>query len=579
MCGILGGTNKRWDYQSAITVLRHRGPDSQNVVSLDDVVLGFARLSIIDLSRVADQPMVSNGGDVWIVFNGEIYDFMFLKKELINRGAHFKTNSDTEVLLNAYKEWGDQFVDHIDGMFAVAIFDKRINKLKLFRDRVGIKPLYYYYDGSQFAFSSELKGIEKLLENETLNIDTTAVYDYLTYLYIPEPKTLYNNVYKLPPAHKLTYDLSTCKITGITHYWELPIEQRSITADQASEQLRDLIAKSVKSQMVSDVPVGFFLSGGMDSSVVVAEASINSRNIKTFSIGFDKQEHSELEYAKVVAEHYRTDHRVNIVSFYDIENLFDRLKHWYDEPFADTSAFPSYRVSELAKQNVTVVLTGDGGDEVFGGYRWYQRFLSMRGKANVKATSPWFGKYISRMKEKTQRGSLFNRVLNKAQLLISDDLELYTKLMGGLTSAEKRQYAERLEIPKDYDSYWFFRRYYRDDLSALTRLQYLDFHTYLPGDILTKVDRVTMAVSLEARVPLLGREVIEFSFSLPENIRYYNGELKGILKKAYRDELPEMIIDRGKKGFSIPSSYLNNHNYSKQEQILNKLWSFGKLPI
>ena len=569
MCGILGGTNRQWDYRSAIATIHHRGPDANDVVNLDHVTLAFSRLSIIDLTSFADQPMSSSDQDIWVVFNGEVYDYLSVKRELVQRGFQFKTHSDTEVLMNAYYAWGDKFVEYIDGMFAAAIYDKRVNKLKLFRDRVGIKPLYYFYDGHQFAFSSELKGLQKLLEKECLEIDPTAAYDYLTYLYVPEPKTLYKKVYKLPPAHQLTLDLSSNSIEAIFNYWSLQVDQQDISIDRACDELRDVISRAVKSQMISDVPVGFFLSGGMDSSVVVAEASKIAKKIKTYSIGFDKKEHSEVEYANIVSDHYRTEHCVKVFTSDEIDSLLGQLKHWYDEPFADTSAFPSYKVAELARKDVTVVLTGDGGDEVFGGYKWYSKFKNRRRTVSNKTLHHYF----SVMRGKTTKGTLLNRSLFKAQLMVADEFEFYTKLMGGLVSSEKQEYAKQLGIPKDYDDYWHFRKHYRRDLPLLTRLQYLDFHTYLPGDILTKVDRVTMAVSLEARVPLLAKEVIEFSFSLPEEIRYYSGELKGLLKKAYRHELPDLIIDRSKKGFSIPSAYLSHEKETKQEQVLKKLWS------
>jgi len=572
MCGIVGGTNKAWDIESAVFSLRHRGPDSQKTVSNQDLVMGFARLAIIDLSHDADQPMSTDDKKIWIVFNGEVYAYKELRKDLISLGYRFRSQSDTEVILHAYEEWGDDFVQHIDGMFAIAIHDLRTRQLKIFRDRAGIKPLYYYHYNGQFAFASELKGIEALCRDVAFEYDYTGLYDYLTYYYIPDPKTLYKNVFKLPPAHQLTYDLVANKIIKLNRYWELRVDPvgKSWTVDEASEQLREFIKESVRDQLVADVPVGCFLSGGMDSSVIVAEASELKADLETFSIGFDNDEITETKYAREVAQKFSVNHHIRILSQSSADDLFKSIKQWYDEPFADISALPTFLVSKFAREKMKVVLTGDGGDEVFGGYSRFHRF-------NMINKIPHFPNETLRnmftnLKLNVRPFSILHKFAYGMELLTADEISCYGVLMDAMTPFEKIQYAKDWGIPKDYDTYWYFRKYYRKDLPLLTRLQYLDFHTYLPSDILTKVDRVSMAVSLEARVPLLSRKIIEFVFSLPEDIRYCDNRLKGLIKKAYQEKLPHSIIERAKMGFGVPDRYLNRRSERIQKKILREVF-------
>lgn len=576
MCGIIGGNNLDWNYPEAIQSIKHRGPDSQKTLSGENFSLAFARLSIIDLSSKADQPMTSNDGNVCLVFNGEIYGFRSIRSQLEAMGRTFKTTSDTEVLLNAYLEWGDRCIEHVDGMFAIAILDLRTMRLKLFRDRPGIKPLYYYAKGDEFAFCSELKGIQALCSDVTFEYDLTAVYDFLTYRYIPEPKTLYKNVYKLLPAHKLEFDVREKRITGVSPYWNLPVDHdpEPVSVHHAGRKLRHLINESVRDQLVADVPVGLFLSGGIDSSVLVAEASREAPQVETFSIGFDVADHCETQYAQEVASLFNTNHHAQILTDGQTGELFHRLKTWYDEPFFDSSVFPTYLVSKIARKNVTVVLTGDGGDEIFGGYRWYRIFKSINRFGFAKRH--FLNTANNRLKSMLPYKSFPHKVLDQIdRYTLTDPLELYAKILRGMTTFEKKAYATKWQIPDDYDALWFFRKYYKPELPLLTRLQFMDFHTYLPGDILTKVDRVSMAVSLEARVPLLSRKIIEFSFSLPESIRYYRNKLKGLVKIAYDGILPEKILHRGKKGFSIPLAYADQMRIRQQEKILSTLFNLN----
>jgi len=553
MCGFVGGTDPDWDYEAALTAIAHRGPDAQRLHRSSPVHVGFCRLAIIDLRDVANQPMFADDGETWITFNGEIYGYKAIRTDLERAGQRFKTDSDTEVVLRAYLTWGENFLDRIDGMFAIAIWDARERKLKLFRDRPGIKPLYYYYDGRRFAFASELKALRVACRGDGLSTDETALYDFLTYRYIPAPKTLYKNCFKLLPAHHLSFDPDSGLLEEPVSYWRIviPEEPEPRSLDECAEELRSIVADSIRDQMIADVPLGLFLSGGVDSSTVVASASASSADLSTFSIGFDTEEHSEVSYAREVAEKFGTDHHERILTKRHAQELLPNVQQWFDEPFADESCLPTQFVSATAREYVTVVLTGDGGDEVFGGYRTYTRFARYsRYPSWPRIMDTWVSELRKRVK-----GRRMKKVLAQIEWAFSQDISLWDKRMGGLTPVEKLAYAPELGIGADYDHCWQYRRHWREDVPLMTRLQLVDFHTYLPDDILTKVDRTSMSVSLEARVPLLDRRVIEFGFSLPENIRYAGGELKGLLKHAYRGILPDSVLDRRKKGFSTPRYY------------------------
>lgn len=571
VCGFLGGTGAAWDYAAALDTIVHRGPDAAGLHLAGPVRAGFRRLSIIDLAEEANQPMFD--GDSWIVFNGEIYGFLELRRELEQAGHRFRTRSDTEVLLKAYRQWGSRFTDHIDGMFAIAIWDAGRQQLRLYRDRPGIKPLYWYFDGSEFAFASELKAIEALIGAGNLRTDGTALYDFLSYRYVPAPKTMYRNCFKLEPGHCLVYEPAACSLTEPAPFWRLPVPQESPrhSIDESCEELRSLIDQSVREQMISDVPLGFFLSGGVDSSVVVASASGMGADVSTFSIGFDTDATSETPYARQVAELFGTDHHEKILTRDATLELLPKLRDWFDEPFADESAMPTYLVSRTARENVTVVLTGDGGDEVFGGYRTYPRF------ARYDRLPSWplqMDNMVFAVRKHFRRRGAANRVLSLLEMSMNEGPRLWGKIMLGMSEAAKKPYRAVLEVPSDYDDWWHYREHWREDLPLRTRLQYLDFHTFMPGLVLTKVDRTSMAVSLEARVPLLARRIIEFSFSLDEDIRYYNDDLKGLLKHAYRGILPDEILDRRKKGFGIPRYYLGDLGGGRiiQENVLTKLY-------
>ena len=562
MCGILGGNKRTWNYRAGIESMKHRGPDGICIETMQDITFAFARLAIIDLSSNGMQPMFSDDKNVCIVFNGEIYKYENLKKELEKKYC-FRSKTDTEVLLYAYMEYGDSFIDKIDGMFAIAIYDRRREKIKLFRDRVGIKPLYYYVQGREFGFSSELKGLINMLGDQKLEIDKTAIYDFLTYIYIPEPKSLYKRIYKLEPGYYLTYDVRKSRIERKGAYWHLKVstrEGKKKNSDTAKYELRKRIKDAVEAQLIADVTVGTLLSGGVDSGIVTFECHRMNAQIGTFSMGFEDPAYDELKYARRLVKEWDLKNYEGRFKRQTYRQLLENMKLWFDEPFADDSAFPTYEVLRLAKKNgVTVLLTGDGGDEVFGGYDVSDVLYKKRG-INLRA--------VSDMYEDVVRNHVMYRSVCDSVCL--DGAAFFAWKRHRMMHSEKKRYAELLGIPKDYDDYWFIRKHYHKELPPVTRAQIIDFHTFLPA-VLNKVDRTSMALSLEVRVPLLDRDVIEYSFSLPQEVRCPGHMKKELLKRAY-PEIPYSIRYRKKQGFSIPYEYISTRG-TPCETILHEMWT------
>lgn len=568
MCGILGGNNPVWNYKEGIQSIRHRGPDELKELNFSDFWLVFSRLAIMDLSSNGMQPMTSRDHKVSIVYNGEIYGYTRLKKKL-EKKYEFISNSDTEVILYAYLEYGDAFIDKIDGMFAIAIYDQNVMQVKLFRDRAGIKPLYYYYDGTNFAFSSELKALKRTCTTINFKIDYTAIYDYLFYQYIPTPKTMYRNCYKLPPAYKLIFDVPSKKVKCISKYWKLHVNTakgRYRKDEVICDRLKELLEESVKEQLVADVPVGTFLSGGVDSSIITYISNQFSPDIQTFTIGFEDPRYNEAPYARILTEQYGLNCTEKVLCRRDISVVSHQLKDWYDEPFADTSAYPSYIVSRMAREKVTVVLTGDGGDELFGGYSRYQEYADLMQQKVLDS------RFVSEINRKLGFADLWPAGIRDK--FINTGLENYLQMIFLSNPKEAERYRLKWKIDKDYDVTWYLKKYYQKELPPLTRMRYLDFKTYLPDDILTKMDRVSMANSLEARVPFLSRKLIEFAFSLSEEECCTVLELKRILKRAYQNEIPREILYREKKGFAVPYEYLINRriNQTITSGILESEW-------
>lgn len=571
MCGILGGSKSEWNYIEALQTISHRGPDGQKLITVKNFTLGFTRLAIIDLNNNAMQPMFSTDNNYIIVFNGEIYDYQIIRKRLEKKGYIFLTKSDTEVLLYSFIEWKEQMMDYIDGIFSVGIMDIREEKIYLFRDRVGVKPLYYFDNSKEFAFGSELVELQKLLSSvEKLEVDNTALYDYYNYLYIPEPKTLYKNIYKLEPASFLIYDLKKRKIKLKKKYWKVKLNTKEgelITKkrlEDKAEELRYHLDKVIKRQIISDVPVGTFFSGGIDSSIVTAVTKKYLYDVTAYTIGFTDKQYDEFPYAKEIADYVGINYKVKYFAQNNFFGLKDRLYEIFGEPFADLSMYPTYFVSEFAKKDVTVVLTGDGGDELFGGYNRY--FWAQKNLYNRKYLKNHMIRRYYREYEK-----IFPLIIRNKLDILKDDVDLLIPQYLYGKNERKNALRQKYNIPHDYDDGWLYRKYYHEDLPIITRLRYLDFMTYLPGDILTKVDRTSMQVSLEARVPLLDKEIIEFAFSLTQNECNPNGELKGLFKYAYKNMIPLNLFERKKAGFMMPHKYMNGDK-SIQEMLLQEFW-------
>lgn len=536
----------------------HRGPDAGDYFFDPGVALAHRRLSIIDLEG-SPQPMMSACQRAIIVFNGEIYNFKELHEELAEKGYIFNSHGDTETILNAYLEWGEDCVDHLRGMFAFAIWDRQKECLFMARDRLGIKPFFYSLlsDGS-FAFGSELKVLTaNSLFDKTLR--DSSVEDYFTFGYIPEPNTIYQNAFKLSPGHRLTIKKGDKAIPDTEEYWDIPTDfEHILTKKEVNDELVERLKEAVKIRMVADVPLGSFLSGGVDSSAVVALMSgLQDAPVNACSIGFDVKEFNETDFAIEVAERYKADHRIEIVDQDDFD-LVDKLAALYDEPYADSSAMPTYRVCELARKHVTVALSGDGADELFAGYsryRWHMNEEKIRQILPLNLRKAVF-KPLGALYPKMDWAPKFLRAKTTFQSMAMDTVEGYHNSISILRQDERnklfsKSYKEKLN---GYTSLNVFRKYQAKvkTLDPMKTAQYLDMKTYLVGDILTKVDRASMAHSLEVRVPFLDHKFVEWGFQVPSEINLEQGVGKKSLKRAMEPHLPHDVLYRKKMGFSIP---------------------------
>jgi asparagine synthase (glutamine-hydrolysing) len=527
--------------------IRHRGPDDEGLLVADGVGLGMRRLSIIDLST-GHQPIHNEDETVWTVFNGEIYNFQVLRRDLEAAGHRFYTGSDTEVIVHAYEEWGRAAIGRLRGMFGLAIWDTRRRTLLLARDRVGIKPLYFAEAAGRLYFGSEIKSILRA-PDVPRDLDMDALDHYMSFLYTPAEKSIFARIAKLPPGHTATWHNGNLTIE---RYWQQPASE-SFGGDEreAVTGLTSVLSDAVRSHLVSDVPLGAFLSGGIDSSLVVGlMARASSTPVKTFSIGFDDARFDELEPARLVARHFGTDHHESVVRP-DGVSIFDKVIGHFDEPFADSSAIPTWYVSEMARRHVTVVLSGDGGDELFGGY---DRYLPHPRVAAFDRYSPRGLRHAAalagaRLPHGT-RGKNFLRHVGR------DDPGRYVDAVRFFASDEKPELfsddvLSRLEgQDPEARALRRFARY--KNLSWPSQMMRFDGETYLPEDILTKVDRMSMAHSIESRVPLLDNEVISFACALPASFKIKNGRRKHILKEVASALLPAEIISRPKQGFAVP---------------------------
>jgi asparagine synthase (glutamine-hydrolysing) len=495
---------------------------------------------------------------VAVVFNGEIYNFQELVPELQALGHVFHTHSDTEVIVHAWEQWGERCVERFRGMFAFALWDRNRRTLFLARDRMGVKPLFYGWlaDGS-FAFGSELKCLT-LLPGFDRSIDDFAVEDYFAYGYIPDPRTIHRGALKLPPACTLSYRVGEPRPEPRL-YWDVRFEaDRPVSLEDACAELRDRLAEAVRIRMVSEVPLGAFLSGGVDSSAVVAAmAGLSTDPVKTCSIAFDVASHDESGYAAMVAQRYRTDHQVEQVKSDDF-SLLERLVDLYDEPYADSSALPTYRVCQLARKRVTVALSGDGGDETFGGYRRYKLHTMeerLRSSLPLGLRRMVFGP-LGQLYPKLDWMPRVFRGKTTFQALARDSVDAYFHTVSVMSNDARRalyspEFRRRLG---GYNAVEVLRGHARTAPTdqALALVQYLDYKTYLPGDINTKVDRASMAHSLEVREPLMDHPLVEWAATLPERLKLAGGEGKLVLKKALEPMLPDEILYRQKMGFAVP---------------------------
>ncbi|WP_426320402.1 XrtA/PEP-CTERM system amidotransferase [Pseudoduganella sp. R-43] len=564
MCGITGIMDARGGRAVDEALLRrmndtqhHRGPDEGDVYIEPGVGFGHRRLSVIDIA-LGQQPLGNEDGSVMVCYNGEIYNYRELTAQLKALGHTFKTRSDTEVIVHAWEEWGEDCVHHFRGMFAIGLWDRNKQVMFLARDRLGVKPLYYAMtpDG-WFAFSSELKAL-RMHPSLPREIDPQAVEDYFAYGYVPEPKTIYKGALKLSPGFRLTQKVGA-PLAAPEQFWDVPFKlHEKMTESDAQGELVERLREAVKIRLVAEVPLGAFLSGGVDSSAVVAMmAGLDEGAVHTCSIAFKDKAFDESEYARQVAGLYKTDHFVETVDTDDY-GLLDTLAHLYDEPYADSSAIPTYRVCQLARKRVTVALSGDGGDENLAGYRRYRYAMaeqSVRGRIPEALRKPVFGT-LGRVYPKADWAPRVLRAKTTFEALSRDLVEGYFHGVSIMSDAMRaRLFSAKFRAGlQGYGAIDVMRghaaRSPTDD--PLSMIQYLDMKTYLPGDILTKVDRASMAHALEVRVPLLDHKLVEWISGLPPEMKLKGSEGKYIFKKSMEKYLPHDILYRRKQGFAVP---------------------------
>jgi asparagine synthase (glutamine-hydrolysing) len=551
MCGIAGFVdqecgaelaNQRID--SMCHLIRHRGPDDQGVWTGDGVALGMRRLSIIDLAG-GHQPVFNEDQSVLVVFNGEIYNHRELRADLERRGHCFTTRCDTEAIVHAYEEYGLDCVKHLEGMFVFALWDRTRHRLLLARDRFGKKPLNYYWDGQRLVFGSEIKSL--LAADLPRVVHPEALDQYLLYLYVPAPLTMFKGISKLPAGHILVYENEQISVKC---YWDLPFIQTSRDdLPTAMAHTRELLTEAVRVRLMSDVPLGAFLSGGVDSSMIVGLMSqLQSQPVKTFSIGFEEQDFSELHYARKVAQHFQTEHHEFFVRP-DLIAILPELVWACDEPFADSSMLPTYYVSKLAREHVTVVLTGDGGDEIFGGYNRYKREQLLQ---QIPAPLRYLAGYGSLLLPPGTRGKT---LLNSMRYgLASRYVHRFQHFLGQVNRSTiyDQDYFSQICLHDPYQRLISEFSQARSVREIIARIQCVDVRTYLVDDILVKVDKMSMLNSLETRAPFLDHHLAEYVSSLSPSVRLHHGVLKGLLKQIAADMLPPEILTRRKQGFSVP---------------------------
>jgi asparagine synthase (glutamine-hydrolysing) len=568
MCGIVGfisPLNKKDVLYDMLNIQSYRGPDDQGIF-IDEksgVHLGHNRLSIQDLSSHGHQPFVSDCEKYIIVFNGEVYNFKDIKKELEKLGYNFISSSDTEVILYSYKQWGIKCIDKFIGMFAFSILDKTTNKLILVRDRAGVKPLYYYTNGKEFLFSSELKSFHKYPKfKKELNKEVLPYY--FQFGYIPAPHSIFENCYKLESGHYLEFNIQH-SIFEINKYWDVNkfYEKESIDKSESGilDDIENILDNAIDLRMVSDVPVGVFLSGGYDSSLVASILSKKQgKKINTFTIGFDDEKYNEAEHAKSIASYLGTNHTEYYMKDDDMLSLVEKLPFYYDEPFGDSSALPTMIVSKIAREKVTVVLSADGGDEAFCGY---SKYFFLNKFSNIFSSK--IKKQILKISLNMMSDSIvenLNNILpsNLKQTNIKDKYNKFKRAINSDSIEEMFQNASSYVDKSDVDKilninsnksiYSIFEN--KSNLSYLNYMMSVDYKAFMNDDVLTKVDRATMSVSLEGREPLLDHRIIEYLSRVPEHLKYKNKQGKYLLRKILYKYLPKEMVDKPKSGFQIP---------------------------
>ncbi len=572
MCGIVGNINFKHQktdevfLSNAVNQLNKRGPDHRSAVTTKNGGLGHARLSIIDTSKGANQPM--RIGNYTIVFNGEIYNYQSIKKSLESKGISFTTNSDTEVLLRLFIEKGEVFLNELDGFFSFCIYNEEEDTYFIARDRFGIKPLLYYQDDNQFIFASEMKAILQFpIQKE---IDKASLTQFFQFNYIPEPNSIFTKVKKLLPAHFITIKKGTVVVKKYYNYY-LKQEQTTDSYEVAKTKVKNLLEKSVKNRMIADVPVGAFLSGGVDSSIISSISSRLTKNLHTFSVGFkDEPYFDETQYAQLIAKKIKSEHTVFSLSNNDLYEHFERVLDYIDEPFADSSAINVFLLSKYTKNKVTVALSGDGADELFSGYNKHEA-LRIAAESNLKNTIIKAGKPFYKFLPQSRQNKIGN---------LGRQLDKYAK---GLSLSNKDRYiswASFMEALKaqnlvknntDFDNR--SKQLLPFEVNSMNDILYADFNLVLTNDMLKKVDSMSMANSLEVRTPFLQHDLVSYVFSLPEEYKIDKTSRKKILKDAFADDLPKELANRPKHGFEVPllkwfknemEDYLNQNVFNQE---------------
>ena len=561
MCGIAGFSihsksiqeNREKIIKAMCDAIRHRGPDDEGYYITEEIALGQRRLSIIDLSG-GHQPIFNEDKSISIIFNGEIYNYQKLADKLQKKGHQFRTNSDTEVIVHLYEEYGEECLPYLNGMFAFVIWDQNQKKIFAARDRIGQKPFFYSIQNHQFIFASEPKALLKHPEIQP-KIDIEGMVQYLAYEYVPTPRSIYKGIQKLPAAHYLIYQNDSLQIQS---YWHAKFSSSNLSLNEYEKNFEKLLLKAVERRLISDVPLGVFLSGGIDSSCLVAMMSqlIPSHQIKTFSIGFEEKSFDESTYAKDIAEHFQTDHHEKILSPQKMLEILPRITKILDEPLGDASIIPTYLLSEFTREKVTVALGGDGGDELLAGYPTFQAHIM----ANYYQKVPSFIRYIIKkigysLPVSTKNISFDFKV---KRFLSGMDYNPYTRqqIWMGSFHDQDLPYLLSPEIQKQCrleNLYGPIQEHLQNALgSSLEKILYLYTKLYLQDDILTKVDRASMATSLEARAPFLDVDLVEFILKMPVSLKLKGLTTKYLLKKILAKKVPNHILNRPKKGFGIP---------------------------